>query len=183
MISTVLARRYAKALFAVGKEEGKLESFAEALNEINSLLQESPDVEAALESPIVPPELKREVVDEIVKAANFEDSLANFLRLLVERGRIQHLRLIAEAFEALMDEETGRVRATVRTAVPIPDDLKDKVTAVLAKATGKEVILVTEEDPDLIGGVVAHVGDVVWDGSIKSQLAGLKESIGRGEQG
>jgi F-type H+-transporting ATPase subunit delta len=82
-----------------------------------------------------------------------------------------------------MDEEIGRVRATVRTAVPIPDDLKDKVAGALAKATGKEVILVTEEDPDIIGGVVAHVGDIVWDGSIKSQLAGLKESIGRGEQG
>ena len=183
MISTVLARRYAKALFAVGKEEGKLDSFAEALATINSLMQESPDVEAALESPIVPPELKQGIVDEIVKAADFEDSLASFLQLLVERGRIQHLKLIAEAFEALMDEETGRVRATVRTAVPIPDDLREKMAGVLAEATGKEVILVTEEDPDIIGGVVAHVGDVVWDGSIKSQLAGLKESIGRGEQG
>jgi len=160
-----------------------MESFGQALNEINSLLQESPEVEAALESPIVPPELKREVVDEIVKAADFEDSLANFLRLLVDRGRIQHLKLVAEAFEALMDEETGRVRATVRTAVPVPGDLKDKMAGVLAEATGKEVILVTEEDPDIIGGVVAHVGDVVWDGSIKSQLEGLKESIGRGELG
>ncbi len=183
MISTVLARRYAKALFAVAKEEDSLETYNKAIQAIGTLLAENPDVESALESPVVPPDIKEEIAEYIIKAVQVEESLANFLRLLVERRRIQHLRIIAESFQELMDEEMGVIRARVVTAVPLPAELKKKVAEVLSEVTGKTVALVTEEDPTIIGGVVAHVGDMVWDGSIRSQLQGFKESIGRGEIG
>jgi F-type H+-transporting ATPase subunit delta len=117
-------------------------------------------------------------MEEIIKASKAEASLANFLRLLTERGRIQYLGVIAEAFQELMDEELGVVRAKVKTAVPLSDSMKEKMKEILSEVTGKQVALVTEEDPDIIGGVVAYVGDMVWDGSIRSQLDGFKESIG-----
>ncbi|MCK4426120.1 MAG: F0F1 ATP synthase subunit delta [Deltaproteobacteria bacterium] len=183
MTSTVIAKRYAKALFAVAKEEGKLEAYGEALKDIDAFLERSPDVEAALVSPVFPADIKQTVVKEIIKASGVEDALAIFLRLLVERGRIQYLKLIVNCFQEFMDEETGVVRAVVLSAVPLPEDLRDKFSEVLAQVTGKQVTLEIEEDPAIIGGVVAHIGDMVWDGSIKSQLQSIRESIGRGELG
>ena len=183
MTSTVIAKRYAKALFAVAKEEGKLEAYGEALKDIDAFLERSPDVEAALVSPVFPADIKQTVVKEIIKASGVEDALAIFLRLLVERGRIQYFRMIVSCFQEFMDEETGVVRAVVRSAVPLPEDLQKQFKEVLKKATGKQVTLEIEEDPAIIGGIVAHIGDMVWDGSIKSQLQSIRESIGRGELG
>ena len=178
MISTILAKRYAKALFSVAKEESKLDVFSEALRDISAFLADNQEIGAALENPVVPADVKQEVMEEIIKASKAEASLANFLRLLTERGRIQYLGVISEAFQELMDEELGVVRAKVKTAVPLSDSMKEKMKEILSEVTGKQVALVTEEDPDIIGGVVAYVGDMVWDGSIRSQLDGFKESIG-----
>lgn len=174
MTSTIIARRYAKALFAVAKEEGKLEAFNQVLQEIVAFLEQSPDVKAALISPVFPADLKRGVVDETIKTFEVKGVLANFLRLLVERRRIQHLGTISECFQELLDEDLNVARAVVRTAVPMPDDLQEKVSEVLAQVTGKNVVLEMREDPDIIGGVVAHIGDMVLDGSIRSQLQGFK---------
>jgi F-type H+-transporting ATPase subunit delta len=181
LTSTVIAKRYAKALFAVAKEEGKLEAYSQALKGIDAFLEESPDVEATLVSPVFPADIKKTVIKEIIKALRVEAALANFLQLLVERGRIQHLKLMVACFQEFMDEETGVVRAVVRSAVPLPEGLQDKFSEVLAQVAGKQVTLQIEEDPAIIGGVVAHVGDMVLDGSIRSQLQSIRESIGRGE--
>ncbi len=183
MISTVIARRYARALYTVAKEEGKQEAYVDILDGVIQLLKESPEIEMALESPMLPPDVKHKVVEELVKAYKMDDIMANFLKLLVERRRIGHLRVIAEAFRSLWEEELGLVRAVVRTAIPMPDDLTDKLKEVLAQITGKKVVLELQQDPEIIGGVVAHIGDMVLDGSIRSQLQGFKESIGRGDLG
>lgn len=178
MINTILARRYAKALFSVARDENKLEAFSEALQEIGSFLDSQEEICEALENPVVPFNIKQEVVDEMIKASGADDSLANFLRLLTERGRIQYLSVIGDAYQELMDEETGVVRARVKTAVPLSGEMQSKMQDILSNVTGKQVALVTEEDPDIIGGVIAYVGDMVWDGSIRSQLNDFKESIG-----
>ena len=183
MISTVIAKRYAKALISVAKEEGKLEEYGKSLQDVYGFLESNPDIYNALISPVFPAEVKQSVIEEIIKAYAAEEALAAFLRLLVERGRIQHLKHMVDAFQQLMDEEMGVVRAVVTTAVPFPDDLKDSLAEALAKAAGKKVALELEEDPSIIGGIIAQVGDVVWDGSIRSQLQDIKESIGRGELG
>lgn len=165
----------------MAKEDGKLEAYSEALAEITDFLNESSDVERALESPVFPPEAKQSIVEELIKAGGFDEVLSNFLRLLVERGRVQHLRSIVDSFGELMDEEMGVVKAVVTTAVPLPGDLKEKMAGLLAEATGKKVTLKVEENPAIIGGMVARVGDMVWDGSIRSQLQKIKDSIGRSE--
>ncbi len=167
----------------VGKEQKKLETIGEVLKQVMDFLEENPDLEQALVNPVFPADLKRQVVDEIIKAFDVDEVLANFLTLLVERRRIQHLRQIINCFQEFLDEEMGVVRAVVRTAITLPDDLREKVAEILAKVSGKEVVLQLEEDPDIIGGVVTRIGDMVWDGSIRSQLEGFKESIGRGELG
>ncbi len=158
----------------VGKAEDKLEAFGETLKQVLAFVEENPEVEAALVSPVFPADIKQNVVDEIIKAFAVDDIMAGFLRLLVQRRRIQHLRHIINCFQELLDEEIGVVRAVVRTAVALPEDLKEKIAEVMAQVSGKKVTLQLEEDPEIIGGVVARIGDMVWDGSIRSQLQALK---------
>ena len=183
MISTIVARRYAKALFAIAKEAGKLEAVSGELEAIVGYLEKAPEVEEALVSPVYPADLKGTIIEEILKAIEAGPELRKFLELLVERRRIQVIRAIQQCYQEFMDEEMGVKRAVVTTAIPMPQDLTEKLKDILAKITGKDVVLELREDPSIIGGVVAHIGDMVWDGSIRSQLQGFKESIGRGELG
>ncbi|MDA8161856.1 MAG: ATP synthase F1 subunit delta [Desulfobacteraceae bacterium] len=183
MTSAVIAKRYARALFFVAKESGKLESFGGVLKEIAGFLAKNPDVELALISPVYPMDLKQEIVNQFIGAYKIEDVLANFLRLLVDRRRIQNFSQICQAFGELVDEETGVVRAVVKTVVPMSGELQQKFAKILAKVSGKQVVLELQEDPSIIGGVVTSIGDMVWDGSIRSQLQGFRESIERGDLG
>jgi F-type H+-transporting ATPase subunit delta len=180
LTSIVLARRYAKALFALGKESGELERFGVKLREVYDLLKENSDVELALTNPVYPADMKKTVINEIMKFSSIEGALASFFVLLVERRRVQYLKPIIEAFQEFLDEETGVVRAVVRTPVPLTDEISKKLKDVMAKVSGKEVVLQVQEDPSIIGGMIAHIGDTIWDGSIKSQLQGLKQNIQRG---
>jgi len=183
LISTIVARRYAKALFAIAKEAGKLEAVSGELEAIVGYLEKAPEVEEALVSLVYPADLKGTIIEEILKAIEAGPELRKFLELLVERRRIQVIRAIQQCYQEFMDEEMGVKRAVVTTAIPMPQDLTEKLKDILAKITGKDVVLELREDPSIIGGVVAHIGDMVWDGSIRSQLQGFKESIGRGELG
>jgi len=183
LISTIVARRYAKALFAIAKEAGKLEVVSGELEAIVGYLEKAPEVEEALVSLVYPADLKGTIIEEILKAIEAGPELRKFLELLVERRRIQVIRAIQQCYQEFMDEEMGVKRAVVTTAIPMPQDLTEKLKDILAKITGKDVVLELREDPSIIGGVVAHIGDMVWDGSIRSQLQGFKESIGRGELG
>ncbi len=181
MSGTVVARRYAKALFAVAKEEGKLQEYGDALGQVASFLEDNPEIEAALASPVFPLESKRSIIDEVVKAFGLSGGLASFLSLMAERNRLMYLRQVSEFYRELLDEEIGVVRAVVRSAVPLSEELKERMAEAFSKVMGKSVLLEVKEDPEIIGGVIAHIGDVIWDGSIRSQLQGFKESIGRGE--
>ncbi|MCK5232495.1 MAG: ATP synthase F1 subunit delta, partial [Desulfobulbaceae bacterium] len=84
---------------------------------------------------------------------------------------------IADVFQEMVDEEQGISRGSVITAFELSDELKNKIQDKLEKVAGKKVIVTTQIDSSIIGGMIAKVGDLVLDGSIKSQLAGLKESI------
>ncbi|MGB9711981.1 MAG: F0F1 ATP synthase subunit delta, partial [Dissulfurimicrobium hydrothermale] len=103
MTSAVIAKRYAKALFFVAKESGKLTDFGATLKEISVFLARNPDVELALVSPVYPLGLKQDIVNQLIKAFKVEDVLANFLRLLVERRRIQNFTQICQSFSELVD--------------------------------------------------------------------------------
>ena len=177
MRNAIVAKRYAKALFAVGKEENAFDEYSKALNELAALFAAQPAVPDALTNPMYPLEVRIKVMEEIVKAAKVGDVLARFLVLLVQKKRADVLADIAESFQEMVDEERNVAHGSVISAIKLSKDLKDKVQAALEKITGKQVVLSTDVDPSIIGGFVAKVGDLVLDGSIKSQLTGLKESI------
>ena len=177
MRQTILAKRYAKALFAVGQEEGKSQAYSEALKALGEFLESSPEAMGALTNLISPMELREKVMEQLISAVQADNNLSNFLNLLVEKKRAGILPEIATEFQGLVDADQNVSRGKIVSATEITEELRAKVQATLENITGKKVILTSEVDPSIIGGIVAKVGDLVMDGSIKTQLAGLNESI------
>jgi len=174
---TILARRYAKALFAVGKENDAYEAYNETLQGVAGLYISTPEVADALTNPLYPIDVREKVMAGLINSIGVDKVSANFLNLLVEKRRAEILPEIAEEYKIMVDEEKNISHGSVTSAVELSDELQAKIQAALEKLTGKKVELSTSVDPSLIGGIVAKVGDLVLDGSIKTQLAGLKDSI------
>jgi F-type H+-transporting ATPase subunit delta len=101
--------------------------------------------------------------------------------LLFDKGRIGFLSSINEFYQKLADELRGIARATLVSATELSDETVEKIREALSMKTGKEIILDVEKEPSLIGGIVTKIGDLVWDGSIKTQLLNMRESLKRGE--
>ncbi len=181
MIRTIVAQKYARGLFAVGKEQGRFQEFGEELKRVGEFLASQPEVLEALQSPIYPPDLKLEIVEEVIKGLALDEEVARFLRLLVEKKRIQFIQEIIEAYDQLVDEELGIARAEVRVAHELGEEETGRLAEALKKLIGKEVRLRVEVDPELIGGAIVRVGDLVLDGSVRTQLQAFKESIIKGE--
>ena len=177
MNNTVLAKRYAKALFQVGKEENALDKFSSALSDMAKLYADVPEVVDGLTNPLYPQEIREKVMEKLVGAMKVSTLMANFFNLLVQKRRADVLPDIAEVFQSLVDDENNMCQGTVVSAMKISSKLNDKIKATLEKITGKQVVVSNEIDPSIIGGIIARVGDLVLDGSIKTQLKGLEESI------
>ena len=177
MKQTILAKRYAKALFAIGKEDGKYEAYNEALQGVAGLFTSNPEVEDALTNPLYPLDTREKVMASIIESMGADKITGNFLNLLVQKKRAEILPEIAEQFGIMVDEDKNISHGTVVSAIEIDAELQGKVQATLEKLTGKKVELTASVDPSIIGGIIAKVGDLVLDGSIRTQLASLKDSI------
>ncbi len=181
MINERIARRYAKALLSIGREDGKAETYKEELAGFAALLEEHEELEQAISNPLYDAESRKKVVVAVVKKTAPSKTMASFLFLLFDKGRIQYLRDIYVFYEKLTDKLANIIRADVVSAVELPAESVKKIKAALSKKTGKQVKMETRVDPALIGGVVTKIGDLVLDGSVRTQLISLKESLQRGE--
>ncbi|HIP40696.1 MAG TPA: F0F1 ATP synthase subunit delta [Desulfocapsa sulfexigens] len=177
MKQTILARRYAKALFAAGKDDGKFEEYNDALQGLAEVYASDEGLADSLTNPLYPMDVRSKVMEGIVASIGVDKVMSNFLNLLVEKKRAEILPEIAEEFQIMVDEEKNVSHGSVVSAVELSDELQAKVQATLEKLTGKKVKLTTSVDPLIIGGVIAKVGDLELDGSIRTQLASLKDSI------
>ncbi len=177
MKQTILARRYAKAIFTVGQERGKFEEYNDVLAGVAGLYVSNPEVVDALTNPLYPLDIREKVMAGMIDSMEVDSVMGNFLNLLVEKKRAEILPEIAEEYKTMVDEEKNISHGSVISAVELSDELRENVRTTLEKLTGKRVELTTSVDPSIIGGIIAKVGDLVLDGSIKTQLAGLKDSI------
>ena len=181
MINARIARRYAKALLAIGSEDGQSDKYKEELAEFVSLLDAHEELESALCNPLYDRKSRKQVLVAILERMKPSEIMSSFLSLLFDKGRIRHVKDIYSLYEKLSDELSGIVRADVVSATTLSDDAISEIRDALAKKTGRKVTVETSVDPDLIGGVVTKIGDLVLDGSVRSQLIGIKESLQRGE--
>jgi len=172
-----IAFKYAKGLFTVAKELNKTKEFGEELNQIKDLLTSMPEVLSALQNPIYPPDLKMEIIDEVLKSIKVDPEIERFLKLLVERRRIQYIKEIVTMYQELLDEELNIARGEVITAYPLSSEEKKELEEVLKEYLKKEVILESKVDEEIIGGIKIKIGDLIFDGSLKTQLGKFKEII------
>lgn len=177
MRHTILARRYAKALFSLGKEQGKTSDYSEILAAIASLYDGENGVGDALNNPLYPLDVRQKVMAKIAQSVQADAIMTSFLNLLIEKKRADILPDIAIELQVMVDKDQNISHGSIISAIELDQTLLGKIQATLEKLTGNKVILETQVDPSIIGGIIAKVGDLVLDGSIKTQLNGLKESI------
>jgi F-type H+-transporting ATPase subunit delta len=160
---------YAEALFAVAQAEGDLESVEEELYRFAKTLEGEGRLREALTDPSLPVDRKTAVLQDVLgQRANRHT--VGLLKFLVEQGRARDLPEIAETLAEMAAGRHGRVLAEVRTAVPLDDQRRARLTEALAKAVGRDVELKVLIDPSVIGGVVVRVGDQVFDGTVRRKL-------------
>jgi len=172
-----IARRYARAIFAIGVDKGNFEILGRQLADLAELWKESPVLRQTLENPVFKLSQKRMVLQGLMPRIAPARQVQSLALLLLERRRIAILPAVARAYEEMCDEKLGRVRARVISARPLDIASEAEIRKALEKRTGKKVLMTTAVDADLIGGVVAHVAGVVLDGSVASRLSALKTRL------
>ncbi|WP_243374290.1 ATP synthase F1 subunit delta [Geotalea sp. SG265] len=180
MSTNAIAKRYAKALVQIGAEEGLIDKFSSELSRFTGVLTENAGLTAVLGNPAYGIEAKREILQGIIAKLGLSPNVANFLQLLLDRNRLPFLPQIVESFNSFADDLSGVIRPTLTSGLPLEQSQIDEIKASLTKATGKKVVLKVEVDPALIGGVVTQIGDKVFDGSIKTQLAKIQDILQKG---
>ncbi len=177
MIDTTLAKRYAKALVEIGEENHALERYGQDLSNLCELVNQSLDLREVLLNPVFTKEDKKRIAGEVLQKMGTDPMVINFVNVLIDRKRIDQLAGIEKAYREKVDEIKGITRGEVTSAEPLSDDMLNRVTETLSGISKKQVIVTRKVDPSLIGGLVAKVGDMVFDGTIRTQLNQLKESL------
>lgn len=177
MISNI-SKRYARAFFEIAAEEKKLEQLHSELNQFSSMITQNKALKEFLANPIIEQDNKKAVVEKIISKLNFSKMTVNFLKLLVDKKRIDSLPDIEICYRQLMDEALKKVRINVKTAFPLSSKMRDYIIANMEKISGRKVDITVETAPELLGGVIISVGDTLYDGSVKSQLNNMRNLLG-----
>ncbi len=181
MIDLTVARRYARALLTLGQKDGKYKEYGEAISGFAHLLQREPELRDALLNPVFSREDRRKVLLRMIKLVKMPPLVANLLQLMFDKLRLNTLDGVAQSYQQLVDGVENVSRAQVKAAIPLEDATRKRLLQTLEKLTGATVVMEVEEDPSIIGGIVARVGDLVLDGSVRTQIDSLRESLIKGE--
>ncbi len=167
-----VALRYAQALLNVAVERDLVDGLQESFNSLLAATAQHPDLRVFMQSPQVPTREKKALIRKLFEG-KVEDVLLHYLELLLDKGRLMHLRDIHEEFETLVERHQGFRRAMVVTAVPLADDQAKELHEKLATLTGSKIILDKKVDPSVIGGVCVTLGDQILDGTLRTGLNDL----------
>jgi len=181
MKNLAIARRYAKALLLIGKEDGQAQTYKEELAGFAKLIEQEKALDQALNNPLYDAEGRKKVLTSIIEKLGLSKVMSSFLTLLFDKRRIGFIGHINEFYQKLADELKGVARASLVSATELADETVEKIRSALSQRTGKDIILEVKQDPELIGGIVTRIGDLVLDGSIRTQLVNMRESLKRGE--
>ncbi len=169
---------YARALLGLGQSKGTVDSLVDELQAFLEALRLVPKLQAALAAPRIPFAAKESMLRKSL-AGKVSGDFLNFTLLLAKRGRFDCFPSIVTSAESLQDEMAERVRGQVTTAAPMSDQAKNALAQRLSKRLGKQVVLATQFDESIIGGVVVRIGDTVFDASIANQLVQLKSKAAK----
>ena len=170
-----IARVYATALFEAARERGKLDAIREQLGTFADALAENRDLQLFFFSPYFSSAEKEDGLKRSIAGA--EPEVVNFLNLLIEKHRMPVIFRIRRQFDALWAKENKRLGVTVTSAVELDPEIVQRVGAEIEQQTGNTVELQSRVDPDILGGLVVQVGNVVLDTSIRNRLEKLRKSV------
>lgn len=170
-----VATTYAEALYQAAAEKDVVTQVSGDLAGLRTALASDHDVARVLHSPQVESRAKKAALGGLANTAN--PLTVNLLQVLVDRGRLEELPAIADAFAQRVLAASGQISVEVTTAVPLDVDLRAKVVARISEQTGRAPEITERVDPEIIGGLVLRVGGVVTDASVRGRLEGLRKTI------
>ena len=172
---SVVDRVYARALFEAAQEKGRLEPVRDQLEQVVTAAAEVPELRELLRNPQLDPRGRAAALEDVL--AGGDELLRNFLLVLVDKGRIGALELIAEEFERLVAEAEGVLSAELTTAIELSDDDERRLLKQIEDASGRKVEATRQVDPELIGGIVLQVGSHRLDASVRGRLDRLRRAL------
>lgn len=171
-----IAERYASAFFELAKDEGKLSETEADLDALSNAVGESEDLRRLIQSPAFSAEDKAAGMKALLEGkANVLTS--NFIRLVASKGRLALVQPIITRFKEIAADARGEVAAEVVSAHPLSDEQVSDLKAQIRASVGKDVVLGTRTDPDLLGGLIVKIGSRMIDSSLKTKLARLRARL------
>jgi F-type H+-transporting ATPase subunit delta len=177
VISSAILGRYARSLAEVVFEQNLEAEVTGDLKTYSEIFKSVPDLLETFDSPGVPREVKRKLLESVIDVHPVNSITHNFLKVLLQHNRITCFQQIYEIYLESVNERNGVVSAKVSTALPLDSPQIQALRERLSGATGKQVNMEPRTDADLLGGIVVQIGDTIFDGSIKTKLAEMKRRL------
>jgi F-type H+-transporting ATPase subunit delta len=173
-----LAQVYARSLFEVARERGKLDELRAQLIQFADALHVQRQLAVFLFSPYFSTEEKQRALERAVEGA--DELLLNFLKVLIENHRMPVIFRIRQEYERLWDEENRTLPVEVTSAIALDQATTENLAATIGERAKRKVTLVTRVDPDILGGIVVRVGNSILDASIRNRLEQLRRHVAQG---
>ena len=177
MKNHTVVKRYARALLELGVADGQFGKYELELQELTRAFKATGETAKFLTSPAFPAGVRRKALKAILDKASLSPMVSNFVNLLMDKGRLGDLEDISAAYKSLANEVQGIVPATIVSASPLSAAEVEAIGDSLRKFAERKVDLTVTEDPTIIGGIIARMGDLTIDGSVRTQLAKLAERL------
>jgi F-type H+-transporting ATPase subunit delta len=179
LISGNIAGRYAKAFFQAANQESLFQDCLIELALFSDIIRNNGNLREFLMNPVFSREDKKSVMDFLIKKSGISGLTANFLKLLVDKRRVELIPEILESYRRMMDAKLGILRVAVKTALPLSAELSADLKNQLEEQTKKRVEMTVSEDPSLIGGLLVQIGNTCYDGSVRAQLNNIRDLLGK----
>jgi F-type H+-transporting ATPase subunit delta len=177
MVTGSLARRYARAVLEIGTANGTLDKLGADLRSLAKAMHESAELVTALINPAIRRADRRRVIDGLLDRIGAAPHTRNLVYLLLDGERLSSVAAISREVDAMIEAKAGRMSAEVTSARPLDASQLSQIINALEKLSGKKVAVTRREDPALLGGIVAKLGDTVYDGSLRTQLRTLRDEL------
>ena len=181
MSQRILATRYARALAQSVPADQELDTLLDQLEKFAEAFNSNADLSNALTNPSIHKQKRQAVLDAVV--ADDTSPVAKLLQEMFRRGRLTMVNHVAARFRAEANRRAGRTPGTVTCSLAPTESQLENIRNAVSAYTGKDVYLTTKIDPDMLGGVVVRMGDIVVDGSLRTRLAKLKQALLAEENG
>ena len=172
----IIANRYAEALFQLSEDENITKEIYNELHDVVETVKNNKDLDNVLRSPLVAKIEKVKLIESLFNN-KINNNLKNFLKILVEKGRISSLKSIELTFKQLLNDKNNIIEGTVISAIPLTDEKVKELEEKLSKKYNKNVTLENKVDQSILGGVLVRLGNTQIDGSVKTRLDNIKDQL------